>query len=377
MKYAVNEETRVWAEAVWERLERKLEAECLRLGPIMPYAAIDGRYEDMGAKEITAWTNGFYSGMLWQGYHATGKACYRKTAEAIEERLDRALAEFVKLDHDVGFQWLHTAVADYRLTGNETSRARGLHAAGLLAGRYNPAGRFLKAWNGERSGIAIVDCLMNLPLLYWAADELKDSALRQIAVSHTGTALAYLLRPDGSCNHMADFDPETGEYRDNPGGQGYGKGSSWSRGQAWAIYGMALAYRYTKDPACLDAAKRTAHYFCANLALNGYVPLLDFRAPREPVYVDTTAGACAACGLLELAEHVGELEKDLYLRSGVRCLKALTERFCDWDPDRDGILDGGSARYDREWDREIPIIYGDYFLIEGSLRLLEKGFLIW
>ncbi|MDO5416390.1 MAG: glycoside hydrolase family 88 protein [Lachnospiraceae bacterium] len=375
--YGIDEKTQRWVEKIWEKLSVKLEAECIRLGTMMPYVPVNGKYEDMGQRELSAWTNGFYSGILWQMYHATKKECFKNAAEGIEKRLDAALAEYTKLDHDVGFLWLHTAVADYRLTGNESSRRRGLHAAGILAGRYNPAGRYIKAWNGERSGIAIVDCLMNLPLLYWASEQLSDNAYRQIAVNHTEMALHYILRPDGSCNHMVDFNPVTGEYRGNPGGQGYESGSSWSRGQAWAIYGMALAYRYTGKEAYLDAAKRTAHYFCANLAVHDYIPLLDFRAPEQPVYYDTTAGACAACGLLELAEHVKPLEKDLYVKSSIRCLQALTENFCVWNPEEDAILSHGSARYDRASDREVPIIYGDYFLTEAILRLRNQDFLIW
>lgn len=377
MRYGLDGETMQWAESVWKKLETKLEAECLRLGAMMPYVPVNGRYEDMGKKELAAWTNGFYSGIQWQMYHATGKECYKDVAVGIEERLDGALAEYTKLDHDLGFLWLHTAVADYRLTGNERSRARGLHAAGILAGRYNPNGRFIKAWNGPREGIAIVDCLMNLPLLYWASEELNDSASHQIAVNHTDMALNYICRPDGSCNHLVEFNGATGEYKGNPGGQGYESGSSWSRGQSWAIYGMSLAYRYTGEKACLDAAKRTAHYFCANLALNDYIPLIDFRAPAQPIYYDTTAGVCGACGLLELSEHVGPLEKELYVKSAVRCLKAVTDHFCDWNPDKDSIVSHGSARYDRESDRMMPIIYGDYFLTEGILRLLDRDFLIW
>lgn len=377
MHLSIDKETELWAGEIYKKLERKLECQCLRLGSIMPYVPVNGIYEDMGEKELTAWTNGFYSGILWQMYHVTGKECYRKAAEGIEKRLDGAFASYTKLDHDVGFLWLHTAVADYRLTGSESSRIRGLHAAGILAGRYNPKAGYLRAWNGERSGIAIVDCLMNLPLLYWASGELHDSALRQIAVNHTDMALQYILRPDGSCNHLVEFDPESGEYLGNPGGQGYESGSSWSRGQSWAIYGMALAYRYTGNEACLDASKRTAHYFCANIALNDYVPLLDFRAPKEPRYLDTTAGVCGACALLELSEHVKPLEQDLYVRSAIRCLKSITENYCQWDPTKDSIVTHGSARYDRPSDREVPIIYGDYFLTEAILRLLNKAFLIW
>ena len=377
MRYRIDKETFLWAEEIWKKIETKLEAECKRLGPIMPYVPENGKYFDMGERELTAWTNGFYSGILWQMYHATKKDCYLENAREIEKRLDGAFQNFPKLDHDVGFLWLHTAVADYRLTGEEESKSRGLHAAGILAGRYNPNGRYIKAWNGARSGVAIVDCLMNLPLLYWASEQSGDSAWRQIAINHTEMALKYIIRPDGSCNHLVEFDPVTGEYLNNPGGQGYESGSSWSRGQSWGIYGMALAYKYTSNEAYLDAAKRVAHYFCANLALNDYVPMLDFRAPEEPVYYDTTAGVCAACGLLELSEHVNPLEKDLYVKFAVRCLKAVTERFCQWDPEQDSILNYGSARYDRVSDRQVPIIYGDYFLVEGILRLLNKDFLIW
>ncbi len=376
MPYGIDNETEEWFKGLEKKLYAKLKTQCLRLGSIMPYVPEHGCYYDMGARELTAWTNGFYAGMLWQMYHAFKEEEFRRAAEGIEERLDVALEEFVKLDHDVGFLWLHTAVADWRLTGNETSRKRGLHAAGILAGRYNPAGHYIRAWNGVRQGVAIVDCLMNLPLLYWAAQENESPAWKQIAIEHTEMALRYILRPDGSSNHMVDFDPETGEYKDNPGGQGYESGSSWSRGQSWAIYGMALAYRYTKNQAYLDAAKRSAHYFMANVSLNDYIPLLDFRAPKEPVYIDTTAGACAACGLLELSEHVGEYEKPLYVQSALRCLKAV-QAFCEWDPDKDSILDGGSARYDRASDRQVPIIYGDYFLTEAILRFREKTFLIW
>lgn len=377
MNYTENSSMVKWAEKVWEKLEKKIHAECLRLGSSIPYIPIDGKYDDMGAKTLTWWTNGFYSGMLWQMYHATKKEEYRQAAEGVEERLDVALEEYVNLDHDIGFLWLHTAVADYRLTGSKKSRNRGLHAASILGSRFHQTGGYIRAWNGDKEGWAIIDCLMNLPLLYWASSELNDSALRQIAVCHTDMALHYILRPDGSCNHVVVFDPQTGEYLDNPKGQGYEQGSSWSRGQSWAIYGMALAYRYTKNQEYLDAAKRAAHYFCANIALTGDVAVIDFRAPKQPVYYDTTASMCAVCGLLELSGFVGEMEKSFYMEYAFRSLKAVEERFCCWNPETDSIVSHGSARYDRESDREVPIIYGDYFLTEAILRLLGKDFLIW
>lgn len=377
MRYAVSEAAVQWASQVWEKLQKKLKAECLRIGSAIPYIPANGAYSDMAEQSLVWWTNGFWSGILWQMYHATKEEVYKETAEKIEIRLDQGLADYEGLDHDVGFLWLHTAVADYRLTGNKQSRTRGLHAAGILAGRFQPSGGYIRAWNKGQDGIAIVDCLMNLPLLYWAALEREDAGLKQIALRHADMALQYIIRPDGSCNHLVAFDPETGEYLDNPGGQGYESGSSWTRGQSWAIYGMALSYRYTGKQEYLDGAKRTAHYFIANAALSNYEVVIDFRAPEEPVYYDTTAAVCAACGLLELSAFVGEYEKPLYIKAAVRLLKKIDEKFCQWDPELDSIVSHGSARYHRESDREVPIIYGDYFFLEGILRLLDKDFLIW
>ena len=184
-----------------------------------------------------------------------------------------------------------------------------------------------------------------------------------------------MQRPDGSCNHIAVFDPVTGEAVEFPAGQGYKEGSSWSRGQAWSVYGFALGYRYTGKREYLDAAKRAAHYFMANAAQTGFVSLLDFRAPAQPVYWDTSATACAACGLLEIADAVDESEKMLYRNSAEKMLEALEEKHCCWNIEKDGILQNGSVAYDKQV--HVPLIYGDYFLVEGILRLMGKGFMIW
>ncbi len=377
MRYALNEEEIQWAEDIWNKLYLKFSAQNKRLGVCMHYIPTDGRSEDMGEQALTWWTNSFWCGILWQMYHATAEPAYAKNAQRIEERLDKALMEYEGLDHDMGFLWLHTAVADFRLMEEPRSKIRGLHAAALLASRFRPEGRYIRAWNKEDESEAIIDCLMNLPLLYWASEATGNSAWRLLAMDHADTALEILMRPDGSCNHIAVFDPETGECIDLPGGQGYASGSAWSRGQAWAVYGFALSYRYTGKQEYLDGSKRAAHFFLANAAMQDYDVLLDFRAPEEPVYYDNTAAACAACGLLELSEHVPELEKRLYVNGALKLLRRLTERFCNWEPREDGVTTHGSARYNRASDREVPIIYGDYFLLEGILRLLDKDFLIW
>lgn len=367
-----------WAENVLKKLDNKLTAECGRMGEKIPYIAEKGVYKkNMIEENLSWWTNGFWAGMLWQMYHATGKEVYKETAEKSEQWLDEALVRYEGLHHDVGFMWLHTAVADYRLTGNPDSRRRALHAANLLAGRYNPAGRFIRAWNLDKAGWMIIDCMMNISLLYWAAEETKDPRYSYIAGSHADTAMEKLMRPDGSCNHIAVMDPRSGELLELPEGQGYASGSSWSRGQAWAVYGFALAFRHTGDVRYLDTAKRAAHYFIANVALTEGIALVDFRAPKEPVQWDTTASACAACGLLEIAEAVPELEKELYRHHGEQILKKLEEKYCNWKEEEDGILQFGTAAYHRQEDTHVPIIYGDYFFTEGVLRLAGREFGIW
>lgn len=374
-----------WLESVYEKLQKKMEAQCKRLGDKIPYWTVDGQYQDDYAKkDIYWWTNGFWSGILWQLYHATKQDIYQTTARKNEEILDQALHGFTGLHHDTGFMWLHSAVADYRLTGSEEAKVRGLTAASVLAGRYNPNGKFIRAWNPECveegedcTGWIIVDSMMNIPLLYWASEMTGDPRFCQIAVNHADTVAAYLVREDGSCGHIACINPITGELEQILAGQGYSETSSWSRGQSWILYGFALSYRYTHDTSYLDIAKKTAHYFIANLALTDYLPLCDFRQPDSASYVDASAGLCAACGLLEIAEHVSPNEKALYRTHAERILKKIEATCCNWDIHQDGIVQNCKVAFHNDRREQTDLIYADYFLTEAVLRLMEKDFLIW
>ena len=374
-----------YLENLLEKIDKKIEAECKRLGEQIPYRTTDGRYNlDYAEKDIYWWTNGFWAGILWKMYHATGKDIYRNGAEAVEKKLDKALYGFVGLHHDTGFMWLHSAVADYRLTGSSNSRVRGLMAANILAGRYNPKGGYLRAWNPDCveegqdcTGWIIVDSMMNIPLLYWASEELKDPRFYYIAKNHADTVKRTLVREDGSCGHIACLNPDTGELEKILAGQGYSDTSSWSRGQSWILYGFALSYRYTKDPAYLDIAKKSAHYFISNIALTDHIPLCDFRQPEYPKYLDTSAGLCAACGLMEFAEHVSENEKQMYLKHAEQIVKNTAENYCCWDPEKDSIVQQCKIDYHSTKELQTDLIYGDFFLIEAVLRLMGKDFLIW
>ena len=370
---------------IYENLEKKIETECMRMENKIPYLTEDGVYQqDYAEKDIYWWTNGFWSGILWQLYHTTKKELYLNTARKNEELLDKALHGFTGLHHDTGFMWLHSAVADYRLTGSQEALVRGLTAASILAGRYNPVGKFIRAWNpdcveeGEDcTGWIIVDSMMNIPLLYWASQITGDPRFSQIAVNHADTVASCLVRDDGSCGHIACINPETGELEKILAGQGYSETSSWSRGQSWILYGFALSYRYTKNKAYLDIAKKTAHYFIANIGLTGYIPLCDFRQPASASYLDASAGLCAACGLLEIAEHVDEPDKNLYRSYAELIIQNTANTCCSWDLETDSIVQNCKVAFHNDRREQTDLIYADYFLTEAILRLRGKDFLIW
>ena len=384
-----------WLDEVYDKLLVKMKAECARIGAMIPYTTDkDGKYYDVAVTPgmgMDYWTNGFWPGMLWQMYEATGDEAYRKTAEAVDDRLNEALVQFEKLHHDVGFMYLLSSVANYRKTGNTEARRRGLAAASVLASRYNLDGKFIRAWNDDMAPIAkhfgggdirgwmIIDCMMNISLLYWASEETGDPRFKKIAVNHAKTAQQYIVRPDGNCNHIVAFDPETGAYIDNPAGQGYKQGSSWSRGQSWAVYGFALSYRHTGDASFLDTAKKCAHYCIANMAVTDWLPLVDYRQPAEPVKYDSTAAMCTACGLLEIAGHVEKNEARFYTQAAYRILRACEAKFANWDPEHDSIMTGGTYFYHDPTgeNTEVPIIYADYYLIEAILRLKGKALFEW
>lgn len=376
---------RKWVSEVYDKILAKEKKVAQRSRNKIPYTTKDGVFDDRGKTEICWWTNGFWGGMMWQLYHATGEELYKEIALENEEKLDANLMIARGMDHDSGFRWLPTAVADYRVTGNKASFNRGLLAANDMAGRFNPMGRFIRAWNddgdGSKAGWAIIDCMMNLPLLYWAYEETKDPRYLQIATMHADTAQKYFIRGDGSSNHIVAFDPATGEFADTFGGQGYAKGSSWTRGQAWALYGFTLSYIHTKNESYLNTARRVANYFISNTPENGLIPV-DFRQPADCTLEDSTASAIASCGLLEIAkalEQQGELsrtESRIYRNAAMKLLTALYENRCNWDDNCDNILEKCTAAF-HDKEHEFSIIYGDYYFIEAIWKLTGEELFIW
>ena len=369
---------KIWIDETWEKIDRKLKPACKSAFDKLPYTTKNGKYaEKEDGDGVCWWTNGFWPALMWLMYIGTKDECYRNTAEHAEELLDAAFDDYDHLHHDVGFMWHISAGVNYRLFGGHKSKVRAMHAADILAARFNSSGKFIRAWNGKNNlGFVIIDCMMNIPLLYWASQKTGDPRYKYVAMSHADTTMKTHLRADGSVHHIVNLDIVTGEPIEAFGGQGYELGSSWSRGQSWALYGYVLSYIHTGKQDYLEAAKRVAHYFIANTAEYA-VPLCDFRAPKEPVIYDTTAGACAACGLIEIAKNVPEYEKALYLNAALRILKALDKDFCNWSDKEDSILQGGTEAYHSDSGKHIPIIYGDYFFTEAIYKLKGFDMLFW
>ena len=359
-------------EAIFEKLDGKLKKTALSSYDKIPYSTENGVYDDNGRKDICGWTNGFWSALMFLMYSATKDEQYLKTGRHGMDMMDKALMCFDGLHHDVGFMWNISSGTDYRLTGDKTERNRFLIAANHLMGRYNAAGGFIRAWNdwdenSMNKGWTIIDCMMNIPLLFRAAEEIGDDRFAMVAINHADKTAKYHVRSDGSVNHIVEYDPTDGTFVKTWGGQGYGELSSWSRGQAWGLYGFALAYRYTKNREYLDISKKIAHYFICSSEVTGWIPRCDFRQPPLPQIFDTSAGAIAACGLLEISEHVPENEKALYTQAAKNFVCAL-ERECDWTDTEDSILQNGTECY--ESGHHKPMIYSDYFFAEAIYRLM-------
>ena len=376
----LTEQDKLWVEQTIEKIKKKMFPVTERNKDKIPYTTKDGVFDDRsGPDGISWWTNGFWGGIMWQMYSLTKEELYKDAACRTEEKLDAVLMDAGGLDHDNGFKWLPTAVADYRMNQNDKSYNRAILAANNLAGRFNLAGKFIRAWNDwggvDHRGWAIIDCMMNLPLLYWASDVTGDPRFRQIAAAHADTAQQCFVRDDGSVNHIVEFDPFSGEMVRTYGGQGYGVGSSWTRGQSWGLYGFVLSYLHTKDEKYLDTSRRIAHYFISNIPENGLIPV-DFRQPAECVWEDSTAAAIAACGLLELARNVEGRDSDVYLKAALKLLKTLDKERCSWDDGVDNLLEKCTAEYHSE-EHEFSIIYGDYYFIEALLKLSGQELFIW
>ena len=376
-----------WTDAVIAKIREKMAWVSEKNREKIPYRT-DGKGDYDDRSDMTKqwrmddglnwWTNGFWGGIMWLLYQDTGEQRYADIARVSERKMEQCFADFYGLHHDVGFMFVPTAVADFRLTGNPDSRRMALHAATLLAGRFNPVGNFIRAWNDleeDTRGWAIIDCMFNLSLLYWASEETKDPRFRQIASLHADTVREHFVRPDGSVCHIVEFDPETGEMVKSHGGQGCGEGSAWTRGQGWALYGFMISYIHTGKQEYLDTAKRVADYCLANIPESGIIPV-DFRQPTEPAYEDSCGAYVIAGGLLELARRLPGESRGRYEEAAVKILRTIADSRADFGQGCDAIVQNCSAAYHSP-EHHFTMSYADYYFIEAMYKVKGVGRLLW
>lgn len=331
--------------------------------------------------ENNHWLAGFWSGLLWLTYAASGDKDVRAHAESLLPTFEERLEQRVHITHDLGFLFTLSARAQWELTGDERARELALRAATELTQRYRPAGRYLQAWgevgSQDEGGRTIIDTMMNLPLLFWASEQTGDPRCYEAALEHAATSVQHLLRPDGSTYHTFTFDQETGQPIGPRTHQGFADDSLWARGQAWAIYGFALAAQWTHEPCFQEAGQRAARRFLAELPPDG-VPTWDLRLPAgAPHYPDSSAGAIAAGGMWRLARLSDGYERDEFRRSAVTTLESLVACCAETEPEAQGLMRGGTYHAHKGLGVDAHFICGDYFFLEALLAVAGQAPDFW
>ncbi|HLP76255.1 MAG TPA: glycoside hydrolase family 88 protein [Candidatus Paceibacterota bacterium] len=330
--------------------------------------ALDGDYFRFaeGFFEIGNWTSSFFTGMALLAWRETEDEYFlNQVLRLAPAYREKATTRCLDMHHDAGFLYSLYSVALYRLTGDAAHREVGLAAAEALYQRFNHTGGFIRAWGrldtSEHDNMAIIDCMMNLPLLYWASLETGDGKYRAAAIRQADTSLKCFVRPDDSLFHAFRFDLKTGAPIGGDNYCGKATDSYWARGATWAIYGFAMSHRYTGDGKYLEASLRLARKFISQLD-DHVVPVWDFRLPPDaPRVRDASAAAIAVCGFQELqrlnaADELILKTKDAFLN------RLCSEDYLDADPACRGVLKSAFG------DRPAYSSWGDYFLMEALAR---------
>lgn len=336
-------------------------------------ASEDGIYAPIDNVE---WTNGFWTGMLWLAWELSGKPVYRETAErhvlSFADRIERR----INVDHhDLGFLYSLSACVAYRLTGSKIGLETGVSAARLLLDRFDPVANVIQAWGDMRDpaqrGRMIIDCNLNLPLLYWATEQTGERQFAEAADRHLAQAGKLLVRPDASTFHTFYVDTRSGKPLHGSTHQGFSDSSCWARGQAWGIYGFALGWRHTGDADLAALAAKLANYFLNRLPADGIccwdlVFTDDHETPR-----DSSAAAIAACGLLELANALplSDLARNTYASWAWHIVRTLGDSYLAPIEGSNAVLLHAVYHMPNKAGIDEACIWGDYFYLEALMRL--------
>ncbi len=323
---------------------------------------------------IHDWTSGFWPGILWYAYEASGDTAILGNAKKFTEPL-RGVLSFPVDNHDLGFMLYCSFGNGYRLTNDSAYHQFLLTAADSLATLFNPKVGTILSWPAMREKMGwphntIIDNMINLELLFWASKNGGSHDLYDMAVRHAETCMNTLVRPDYSIYHVAVFDTVDGHFIKGVTHQGYSDSSMWARGQGWGIYGYTMTYRETGDEKFLEMAEKLADKFLERLPEDG-IPYWDFDDPAIPnTSKDASAAAVAASGMLELSTYMkDEGLKAKYKNAAVALLSKLSSSEYLSGESNPAFLLHSTGHHPNGSEIDASIIYADYYYLEALLRL--------
>ncbi|MCD8143053.1 MAG: glycoside hydrolase family 88 protein [Clostridiales bacterium] len=348
------------------------------------HTSVNGIYPACGNVQ---WTCGFWPGEIWLAYERTGEASFREAGLTLVDSFYDRIAQKVEVDHhDMGFLYSPSCVAAWLLTGSEKAREAAILAADQLLTRFQPRGEFLQAWGpmgAPENNRFIIDCLLNIPLLYWASRETGDPKYADIAGRHAKTCLANSFRPDGSTYHTFFMKPD-GAPSHGETCQGYRNDSFWARVRPGGVYGSILSYRYTKDSAYLNTFRKALRFYLTRLPedLVPYWDMIFTDGSDEPR--DSSAAAIVACGLLEARRWLPEGEGAQCEALARQMLNSLAQRYAvpEVVPGT-GLLLHGTYSKKSPYNTCTPegvdecTGWGDYFYLEALTRLTRDWYPYW
>ena len=339
---------------------------------------------EYGIIENIEWTDGFWTGLLWLAYEYTGDEKYRELADKNVASFKKRVEKDIELDHhDLGFLYSLATVSGYKLTGSDDAREASIKAANKLISRYQEKGEFIQAWGelGSKDHYRfIIDCLLNIPLLYWASDETGDAKYRNIANKHFVTSCNNVIRDDASAFHTFYMDNETGKPLRGVTRQGYSDDSAWARGQAWGVYGIPLNYRYTRNESCFNLYEGMTNYFLNRLPKDNVCYWDLIFNDGDDHSKDSSAAAIAICGMHEMNKYLPEVDenKEVYKYAMHNILRSLIENYMnpEIEPGKPVLLHGVYSWHSGKGVDE-GNIWGDYFFLEALIRFYKDWNLYW
>lgn len=372
-----------WINAQLAFCLKKIDANLDEFSELVPPAASSGQVYK--PEKNTDWTASFWVGMLFLAKEISQETTYDEVIAKQLASFKNRLVKKIELEtHDIGFLYTLSAVADYKVTGDENSRQLAIDAADLLMTRYNEKAQIIQAWGDlndpEQRGRIIIDCLMNLPLLYFASNETGNHKYKNAAYLHAKQTQKYIVRSNATTYHTYYFDTETGAAKFGKTQQGYSDSSCWARGQSWGIYGFTLSYLATGDVTFLTTAERLADYFISQLP-EDKVPYWDLVfGDGSGEERDSSTGAIAACGLLELAKALPltNPKRVIYEQIALEMMHSLaTDYTTKSKPESNGLLLHGV--YDKKSNKGVDecMIWGDYYYLEALVRLNQSWYSYW